>query len=82
MTQIQTREKCPICNGEGTLETTKINACTNCKGDGYVYEWVDIKEIFNPKELPANIRVIEHMSYFTVEKLGMGGWMEAGTINK
>ena len=42
MTQIQTRETCTICNGEGTLETTKINACTNCKGDGYIYsDWQD-----------------------------------------
>ena len=42
MKQIQLRELCPVCNGEGTTDTTKITACTHCLGKGYTYsKWFD-----------------------------------------
>ena len=41
-TQIQTRKSCSKCNGEGTTDETKINACTECFGEGYIYsKWQD-----------------------------------------
>lgn len=84
MKQIQTREKCPACNGEGTTDPTKINACLKCLGSGYIYEWVNIEDIFKntPNNLSHHIRVLEHMSYYTVEKFGMSGWVKVGLINK
>ena len=76
-------ELCPQCEGEGTIYvpdetqsgTGTAFVCPTCKGE----KVIEVKY----KPLPPTIRIIDHMTYQSVEKCGLWGeWREVVKVPK